>query len=397
METKRKKLISLALCSSLLSAGLHTYLSIKFYGLRYGFSNSSLCNINEKFNCDVASTSSFADIFNIPIALLGLLTNLVLAIFILNGFLSSKESHRPFRFGFYLANFVFFVSIVMAAISSLYLSSYCPFCIGTYFLSMICLISLYFTFPKDRELNIFADIPHLFKENKASLYLLFAVPILGFLINWDVQKRFTGERLDLFIQESLQSWKNRNQFSFNPTTGLIAGNDNAKFTIVEFADYLCPHCKNAVTSLKTFMASHQNVKLIHKPFPLDGSCNPGLASNSKGNGIRCRLSYAAYCAEKEFKQGWDYHYFIFENQESFIGLGSLTDVDSKLCSFNQKNCEKLKNCMALEETENWVKTASKEGADAQVAGTPTIFINGVKLDGGSNIMVLKSLYKELGL
>lgn len=397
METKRKKLVSLALLSALTSVGVHSYLTYEYYGLKYGFSNASLCNINEKFNCAVASTSSFADIFGVPMALLGLITNLILAIFTINGYISNADSKRPYRYGYYLSIFVFFVSIVMGAISTFYLSSYCPFCLGTYLLSAIGLASYHFSFSKGIKGDLVDDIQNLFKENKSSLYLFLAVPLLGLFINWNIQKRFTGDRLDLFIQESISSWKQRKEFSFDQDKGLLAGDPNAKFTIVEFADYLCPHCKTALQPLKTFIAGHQNVKLIFKPYPLDGGCNAGLGPNSKGDGIRCRLSFSVYCAEKEFKQGWAYHEFIFDQQERLHTIGTMSAIDEKICEFKPGNCETIKKCMDSEEAANWVKDASKEGTDAEVTGTPTIFVNGKKLDGGANLMVLKSLYKELNL
>lgn len=397
METKSKKLSIVAILSSLTAVVLHSYLTYKYYGLKYGFSNSSLCNINQKFNCDVASTSSYADIFGVPIALLGALTNLILIIFLFNSFISNKDSQRPYRYGYYLALFVFVMSLIMGVISTIFLSSYCPFCIATYALSLITVVCYHFSFNKLPRLALAEDIAQLFHENKSSLYLFLSIPLLGLFINWNIQKRFTSDRLDLFIQESLTSWKQRKEFNFKTDIGLTAGKENSKFTIVEFADYLCPHCKTAQTPLKTFLASHPEAQLIYKPYPLDGNCNPSLGPNTMGDGIRCQLAFSVYCAEKNFKMGWQLHDFIFENQEEFHRLSSKESVDNKLCELLKENCEAVKTCSSSEEAANWVKNASKEGSDAEVTGTPTVYVNGRKLDGGANLMVLKSLYKELNL
>lgn len=397
METKRKNLSIIAILSSLSAVILHSYLTYKYYGLKYGFSNSSLCNINQKFNCDVASTSSYADIFGVPVALLGALTNLMIIIFLFNTFISNKEAQRPYRYGYYLALFTFIVSIIMGVISTLFLTSFCPFCIATYVLSLITLVCYHISFNKQPRMAFVEDLSALFNENKSSLYMLLAIPLLGLFINWNIQKRFTGDRLDLFIQESLTSYKQRKEFNFKQDAGLTLGKDDAKFTIVEFADYLCPHCKSALTPLKTFLASHQDAKLIFKPYPLDGSCNPSLGPNTKGDGIRCRLAFSVYCAEKHFKMGWQLHEFIFENQEVFHGFSNQDETDKKVCELLKENCETVKTCAGSEEAANWVKLTSKEGSDAEVTGTPTVYVNGKKLDGGANLMVLKSLHKELNL
>ena len=111
--------------------------------------------------------------------------------------------------------------------------------------------------------------------------------------------------------------------------------------------------------------------------------------------VRCRLSFASYCAEKLYKEGFKYHDYIFENQEFFHGVSNNDEVDKKICSLDESRCAQMKECMGTEEAMNWVKTAAKEGEDAKITGTPTIFVNGKKLDGGQNFMVLKALYSTI--
>ncbi|MBL7543781.1 MAG: thioredoxin domain-containing protein [Bdellovibrionaceae bacterium] len=393
METKSKKLIFVAFLSTISAIGLHIYLSYKYYSLKYGLGTSSACNINDKFNCDVASTSHFADLFGVPIATLGALTNFVVFILMINFFLSTKESRRAFHFGFLLSGFVFGVSIVMGIISMAFLTAYCPFCIAAYILSAITFGCLYLV--KDRDLSLNKVVPSLFIENKGTLYLFVAIPLLGLFINWNINKRIGGDRLDMYIYDSIQSWKSKEVANFDLTKGLSKGATDSKFVIVEFADYLCPHCKHANDPLKTFISTYPQAKFVFKPYPLDGTCNTSPGLQGQGDGIRCRLSFASYCAEKLFNDGFKYHDFIFDNQEFFHGVASNDDVDKKICSFDESRCAALKECMGSEDAINWVKSAAKEGEDAKITGTPTIFVNGKKLDGGQNFMLLKNLYSEL--
>lgn len=393
METKSKKLIFAAFFSTLTAIGLHIYLSFKFYSLKFGIDSSNACNINDRFNCDVASTSQFAELFGVPIAMLGALTNAALIILMLNWFLNSPESRKAFRFGYFLSLFIFSVSLIMLAISVLFLSSYCPFCIGTYLLSAITFICIHLL--TDKKMTLSSLIPSLATENRGTLYLLIAIPLLGFFINWNVNKGFSNERLQLFINDSLQSWNMKEVVNFDAERGLVKGSDSSKFVIVEFADYLCPHCKHANGPLKTFLSSYKDAKIIFKPYPLDGTCNMSPGLGGSGDGVRCRLAYASYCAEKLFKEGFKYHDFIFENQEFFHSVSNSDDVDKKICSVDESRCTALKECMGSEDTVNWVKMAAKEGEDAKISGTPTIFVNGKKLDGGQNFQVLKTLYKSM--
>ncbi|OYZ18230.1 MAG: hypothetical protein B7Y39_13915 [Bdellovibrio sp. 28-41-41] len=393
METKSKKLIYVAFLSTLTAIGLHVYLSFKYYSLKFGIDSSSVCNINEKFNCDVASSSQFADIFGVPIATLGALTNAGLLILLLNFFLSSTESRRAFYFGYVLSGFTLLVSVVMGTISLAFLSSYCPFCIAAYVLSAITFLCLHFSKEKGQSLGL--NLPYLFTENKGTLYILVAIPLLGLFVNWNINKQFTSDRLDMYITESIQSWKSKEPVNFDLARGISKGAEDAKFVIVEFADYLCPHCKHANGPLKTFVSTFPGVKIVFKPYPLDGTCNTSPGLQGAGDGVRCRLSFATYCAEKLYKEGFKYHDYIFDNQEFFHGVSNNEEVDKKICSIDESRCVQMKECMGSEDTVNWVKTAAKEGEDAKITGTPTIFVNGKKLDGGQNFMVLKSLYSNV--
>lgn len=396
METKRKKFISMAIFSSLIAVGFHIYLTYKYYSLKFGLDGSSACNISELFNCDIASTSKYADIFGVPMALLGAITHLIISILLINGLTEAKDLKRPFHYGVLLSLFSVGISIIMGTISILFLSAYCPFCIAAYALSILTLTFSILGLDGVKLSGLFPEIKFLFSENKVSLYTVISIPIIAWFINYSVNEKYAGDRMNLFIQESISLWNSKESISFDLTKGLIKGAplEKSKFVIVEFADYLCPHCKHANAPLKNFLATTKNATLIFKPYPLDGKCNSGI--NQSGDGYRCHLAYASYCAEKEFKSGWAYHDFIMDQQESFYSVQNIDDINKKLCSFNQSNCEKLISCMSSEDTANWVKSNAAEGTNAKISGTPTIFVNGKKLEGGQSLMVLKALANSIG-
>ena len=157
--------------------------------------------------------------------------------------------------------------------------------------------------------------------------------------------------------------------------------------------FKCPHCKNAAQTFKLFLSSKSNVKFVFIPYPLDGTCNPGIPN--KGDGSRCELAGWVLCAEKINQKGWDVYYWIFENQEnlSFTSdLGSSLEEVSKLYSLNSAE---IKTCATSAETFELIKKASQEGEAAKITGTPSIFLNGKKLDYGQYIDVLRGAIKTL--
>jgi protein-disulfide isomerase len=196
-------------------------------------------------------------------------------------------------------------------------------------------------------------------------------------------------------KEKVAYWSASPEKKFDPTKGLSMqkGSTEPVMTIVEFADFRCPHCKHAAPSLHNFTQSHPDVKLIFKPFPLDGTCNEAIKGG--GDGISCGLASAVMCSEKIAQKGWLAHDYIFENQMDIIQAGSLDknlDVVSKTIGIS---VEDLKKCINDPTTGELIRSMANEGAAAQIQGTPTVFVNGKLLSGGQLIPILESAYKTI--
>ena len=191
------------------------------------------------------------------------------------------------------------------------------------------------------------------------------------------------------IPEKIALWKIAKVQSFDETKGLSKGElVNPKATVVEFADFKCPHCKTASQTLKTFITNTQNVKLVFKPFPLDGLCNASVSQ--RGDGSRCQMAGLVLCAEKLYQKGWPVHDSLFENQSSLIQVSNLNEFITGISNeFNMKEDE-LKACSTSEETYSEIKNLAAEGAQAQISGTPAIFLNNKKLENGQFIEVLRT-------
>jgi protein-disulfide isomerase len=49
---------------------------------------------------------------------------------------------------------------------------------------------------------------------------------------------------------------------------VVLGNPNGKVTMVEFFDYNCPHCKDAVSDMLTLMKKNPDLRFVLKEFPI---------------------------------------------------------------------------------------------------------------------------------
>lgn len=55
---------------------------------------------------------------------------------------------------------------------------------------------------------------------------------------------------------------------FNSAHQVVLGNPNGKITVVEFFDYNCPHCKDAVPDMVHLLKTDHDVKFVLKEFPI---------------------------------------------------------------------------------------------------------------------------------
>ncbi len=397
MKTQKFWILT-AIVATLLALATHGYLSAQNYRLKSGVADSkSVCNINSQFNCDAVALSSYSEVAGIPVAVWGLATNGVLLFFLFMMLTRiSADTGRVARFTFGLSALVLAASVVMGAISMLQLSTYCLFCIAAYVLSAVQAFAAFQVTRLENSKSPFRlDILPALREQRWIVILIVLVPAIAWLGNRMGRDTFGRSIPPHLIEETVSFWKTSTANEFNPNEGLsyaVGDPAQAKMTIVEFADFLCPHCKTAATPLHIFTQSRKDVRLVFKPFPLDGTCNSGITQ--KGDGYRCKLAAATLCSEQLTQKGWIAHDWIFERQSSLSS--SRWDEDlNEIAKAVGAPADQLKACVDSPDTNALLLRLTGEGVNAKVPGTPSIFVNGKKLDAGQFIQVLDAVYKSL--
>ena len=154
--------------------------------------------------------------------------------------------------------------------------------------------------------------------------------------------------------------------NYHDKSKLIAGNANAKEKIVIFSDPLCPFCKDYVPDvIKYVNKNSDSIALYYYNFPL--SIHPAATPLSK------LIEVAKHKGIKDvelraYEIDWEPYFDV-----------KTTDEKKILEAFNKE----FKTNIKLEEiSTNEIKALIEKdismGEEAMVAGTPTIFINGVK-------------------
>ena len=87
---------------------------------------------------------------------------------------------------------------------------------------------------------------------------------------------------------------------------------------------------------------------------------------------------------------WDYHDWIYQNQ----GEINPQNLDAKVREFAQQkgfDTMQLGRCLDDKNTAGEVEMSMKQGHDLSVSATPTLFINGRKIEGALEWPVLSQL------
>ncbi len=146
----------------------------------------------------------------------------------------------------------------------------------------------------------------------------------------------------------------------------VRGPADAPVTIIEYADFQCPHCGQAAASLRDVLHQRADVvRLVFRHFPVV-NVHP----------------YAEMAAETAEAAGgrdrfWQVHDWLFDHQEQLdpvhLSLGAQqagVDVDALSAEVN---------------AHHWLDRVRADfvgGIRSGVNGTPTFFVNGVRHEGG---------------
>lgn len=152
--------------------------------------------------------------------------------------------------------------------------------------------------------------------------------------------------------------------------GLSMGNPEATIVVEEYSDFQCPYCKQFSDELESAIVKDfiEPGKVFFKyiPFRVIGPESDSAAS-------------AAYCAAEQNKF-WEYHDILFANHTG-EQVGDFSD--KRLLAFADKlglNYEEFSKCYTSGKYDQQLRENMEAGFEAKVDGTPTFFVNGVKVN-----------------
>ena len=178
----------------------------------------------------------------------------------------------------------------------------------------------------------------------------------------------------------------------------VRGNPDAKVTIVNYDDYQCPFCSRMHTTLTQEILPQygDKVKIVYKDYPLPMHPWAKHAAND------------ANCLAKENPQAfWEFADYVHGHQRDISGdkdlNKSFAELDRITMDFGQKhgaNVAQLQACLK-NQPDDLLKASMHEAESMGVQATPTLFINGERLEGAVDPDDVKSVIngqlKEAGV
>ncbi|MFT4605014.1 MAG: protein-disulfide isomerase/uncharacterized membrane protein [Rhodothermales bacterium] len=370
-----------------------------------GIVEASGCSINDFVNCDLAHSSSYADLLGIPVAWWGFLFYAFAGLSALWG---TMAKDRRSAGGWITLSFILAIGSVLFSLLKAFhlvqLGVLCLVCVGMYVANLGLLFALPaglgYGSPGKWGSLISGWIAGLrgestdlkFDPNIKQWGFLF---ILVFGIGWLGMKRQSealagivpGFNMDL----AMSAHYRQTPIDIDVAeTAAVWGNPDGPIEIVEFADFQCPACRESAFHLRTVLFEFRDqVSFKFMNYPLDANINERMQSQLHGQAGPAAI--ASVCSQ-EFGDFWEYHDELFRQQ---VQLGpalfreTAEDMGFPMAEFNA--------CLASPEARARVVSDVEAAWETGLNQTPTIFINGRKASQYRNTAFIRAVIeRELG-
>jgi uncharacterized membrane protein/predicted DsbA family dithiol-disulfide isomerase len=339
------------------------YLAISHYRNYTDIGYASFCAISRAINCDTVSQSPYAIFLNVPVAAWGVLGYAAVLLLAIHGWFQHSGARRGWNLLFVLSLLFSIYSVILAAISTYYIHSYCIMCILSYGINLLLLfycwmIKKRFGLPPLWQ-GLKSDLSSLWKTplSRTAMMLLVAAGLAGpgfYPAYWDFQSDLPSEELQTGITAEGHPW---------------IGASQPELEIIEFADYLCFQCRKMHYYLRQLV--HQNpdrVRLVHRHFPMDHAINPLVKAPFHVGSAQMAI-LAIYAAEEG--RFWQMNDALFAHaaEKDELNLKELSASTGIALAGMQKALSARKDLEMLLAKDIWA------GMKLNITGTPAYVIH----------------------
>ena len=350
-------------------------------------SYASFCDVNSTLSCTSAYGSAYGSIAGVPVALVGVVFfALVLLVLALTSGSPASRSNAPL-YVLVMSAAAFLPIAYLAYASFVVLKTVCLLCVATYvavaglFVSAVTATRVSMSALPER---LVSDVRRLVSSPAAVMSVVAVLAAAATLV-WS----FPSETLSAASEAGERAAQPTGTAALAPgqlqelekfmaaqqRVPVMVATEGAAVVLVKFNDYMCPPCGQTFAEYKPVLARYAKeypgkLKFVTRDYPLDPECN--RLTPAGAHMASCEAAVAVRLAREKGKaesmENW-----LFANQptltptsvkEAARMLGGVTDFDARYAS-----------------TLQLVKGDIEQGGQLQVQGTPTFFLNGIRLPG----------------
>lgn len=346
---------------------------------------SAVCDVSDTSSCEKAKDSAIGKPFGIPLALFGFIFYGGIAA--LGVFLVLALNDTAARLLFWGAVTALAFDMFLLLYSVTVLGGICRLCAITYVASAIITAGAVLIGRRGANM-IKPDVVPVTAKAGFTLVLVATIALGLFFHNSalssapPVPQGKTQKEVELEAQlynEFYKQWKAGEKAGLDTPKSAVKGSANPVITVVEFADPLCPHCKDMGHVLGEFVKKYPDkVKVIFRHYPLDIQCNDAMKRPFHIGA--CDLARAMECGDAQGKF-WPMHDAIFGQQESFMRNPVTEKAIESLAQSGGLNPAGVLQCFKNQATMAKVKSDIAAGNRIKITGTPTVLVNDRRLPG----------------
>ncbi len=323
----------------------------------------SFCAVNPGLDCDAVALSPYSVAFGAPVSIWGVFGYLLIAASAI-WVIRRPKLRAALAATLVLTTFALLTSLGLGVISTLQIKSLCLLCSATYVVNIAAFSIALFLAKKRGGTRLVLSRGNEWARDhgRLSFAILASCAVAALALTAGYPKY----------------WKKKLQGDLGMPSGMIDGQPwigaaNPKVTITEFSDYECPYCKRGHQMVRQFVQQHKDeVRLIHRNYPLDRACNPNIPEDFHQNA--CRFAYLTACAAEQgaFWQANDY-LFDHARDDPTPGAHALSEA----LDLDRAQLEKCLQSSARAHVIADIKDGDKHG----VEGTPTYVVGNQVLMG----------------
>jgi len=371
---------------SLLGLGASIAALYVHYQLMVDPGYSSFCDISATVSCEQVLESAYGRVFGIPVAAGGAIWSALVLLLSMYGMRKPAEdsAQRAAGYVFLLATFGLAAVFYFAYTSFFVLKQACPLCM-TMYVSVVAIFLLSAAAAGSlRELpsRLGADLAGLrTSPTAATLAAVWIVASLALVVFFPHEQTVSAQSAEqeaapteTLDPNQLAEWHQWLDKQTPVTEPAVLPSGPVKVLIVKFNDFQCPACRQAYFSYRGIFDKYQKqypqaFKFENKDYPLESECGMGGAHQ-----FACEAAVAVRLA-KEKGKNLELEDWLFSTQDQF----SRDHIKEGLQRFAGVKPEEYERRYA--EVSKEIRTEAALGNKLGVSGTPTFFINGVKVPG----------------